>query len=109
MSAAPRWLEHAWQLRRLIRQRHPGLELGGWANPTADPARQVEFLLRPEVNADFYLTQIVSHHQIDRVSAFLEAGRRHGLAMPGVFGVFYYRSAKPEDARDAEPVPAGSG
>jgi len=91
-----RSLEHAWQLRRLIRQRHPGLELGGWANPIADPARQIDFLLHPEVNADFYLTQIVSHHQVAQVSAFLETGRGHGLAMPGVFGVFYYRSANPK-------------
>jgi hypothetical protein len=35
----------------------------------------------------------VSHHQGDRVRAFLEAGRAGGLTMPGVFGVFYYRSA----------------
>ena len=92
-SAAPRSLEHAWQLRQLIRERHPDLELGGWANPIADPIRQVDFLLRPDANADFYLTQIVSHHQADRVGAFLDAGRSNGLAMPGVFGVFYYRSA----------------
>lgn len=91
-----RSLEHAWQLRRMIRQRHPELELGGWANPTSDPARQIEFLLHPDVNADFYLTQIVSHHQVDRVNAFLEAGRAGGLSMPGVFGVFYYRSANPK-------------
>ena len=89
----PRSLEHAWQLRRLIRERHPGLELGGWANPTAEPARQVEFLLQPEVSADFYLTQIVSHHQVERVNKFLEAGKAGGVTMPGVFGVFYYRSA----------------
>ena len=92
----PRILEHAWQLRKLIRARHPGLELGGWANPIADPLKQVEFLLHPEVSADFYLTQIVSHHQIDRVRAFLDAGRSGGLTMPGVFGVFYYRSANPK-------------
>jgi len=92
----PRCLEHAWQLRRVIRERHPGLELGGWANPTADPARQVEFLLQPDAHADFYLTQIVSHHQADRVQAFLDAGRSHGLVIPGVFGVFYYRSANPK-------------
>lgn len=91
----PRSLEHAWQLRRLIRARHPQLELGGWANPIADPVRQVEFLLDPEVHADFYLTQIVSHHQADRVRAFLDLGRARGLALPGVFGVFYYRSANP--------------
>ena len=92
----PRCLEHAWQLRSEIRKRHPGLELGGWANPTADPLRQVDFLLRPDVHADFYLTQIVSHHQADRVNAFLEAGRSSGLSLPGVFGVFYYRSANPK-------------
>ena len=88
-----RSLEHAWQLRKLIRERHPDLELGGWANPIADPIRQIDFLLRPDAHADFYLTQIVSHHQADRVGAFLEAGRSGGLVMPGVFGVFYYRSA----------------
>lgn len=91
----PRILEHAWQLRQLIRKRHPSLELGGWANPIADPIKQVDFLLHPDVSADFYLTQIVSHHQADRVHAFLDAGRRGGLTMPGAFGVFYYRSANP--------------
>ena len=89
----PRSLEHAWQLRKLIRERHPDLELGGWANPIADPIKQIDFLLRPDAYADFFLTQIVSHHQADRVGAFLEAGRSNGLAIPGVFGVFYYRSA----------------
>jgi 5,10-methylenetetrahydrofolate reductase len=89
----PRCLEHAWQLRQQIRQRHPGLELGGWANPAADPEQQVEFLTGADAHADFYLTQIVSHHEIDRVARFLEAAARRGLALPGVFGVFYYRSA----------------
>ncbi len=89
----PRVLEHAWQLRKLIRERHPELELGGWANPIADPQKQVDFLLDRDVNADFFLTQIVSHHQAEQVQAFLEAGHRNGLGMPGVFGVFYYRSA----------------
>ena len=92
----PRCLEHAWQLREIIRQRHPSLELGGWANPTADAARQVDFLLDEHVSADFYLTQIVSHHQAATVGAFLEEGARRGLALPGVFGVFYYRSANPK-------------
>ena len=48
------------------------------------------------MSADFYLTQIVSHHQADRVEAFLEAGRSNGLQLPGVFGVFFYRSANPK-------------
>jgi 5,10-methylenetetrahydrofolate reductase len=89
----PRCLEHAWRLRQLIRERHPALELGGWANPIANPQGQVHFLLDPHVSADFFLTQIVSHHQANEIGAFLEAGRKGGLTMPGVFGVFYYRSA----------------
>jgi 5,10-methylenetetrahydrofolate reductase len=91
----PRIVEHAWQLRTLIRARHPELELGGWANPVADPAGQMRFLLDEEFCADFFLTQIVSHHQAAAVETFLEAGAREGLALPGVFGVFYYRSANP--------------
>jgi 5,10-methylenetetrahydrofolate reductase len=92
----PRCLEHAWQLRAAIRGRHPKLELGGWANPIADPLRQVDYLLQPDVHADFFLTQIVSHHQAGHVRAFIEAGRSSGLDKPGVFGVFYYRSANPK-------------
>jgi 5,10-methylenetetrahydrofolate reductase len=94
-----RCVEHAWQLRQLIRRRHAGLELGGWANPTAPPSSQVDFLLDTEANADFYLTQIASHHQAAQVSAFLEEARRRGLSIPGVFGVFYYRSANPATLR----------
>jgi 5,10-methylenetetrahydrofolate reductase len=104
----PRSLEHAWQLRKLIRERHPELELGGWANPTADPVKQVDFLTHEDFYADFFLTQIVSHHQAERVGAFLDAGRARGLSMPGVFGVFYYRSANPktlEMLRQFLPVP----
>jgi 5,10-methylenetetrahydrofolate reductase len=95
----PRVVEHAWQLRQRIRSRHPGLELGGWANPVAGPAQQMRFLLDPDVNADFFLTQIVSHHQAAEVAAFLEEGAARGLQMPGVFGVFYYRSANEKTLR----------
>ncbi len=95
----PRVVEHAWQLRQRIRERHPGLELGGWANPVAGPAQQMRFLLDPEVNADFFLTQIVSHHQAAEVAAFMDEGSARGLEMPGVFGVFYYRSANEKTLR----------
>ncbi len=95
----PRVVDHAWQLRKVVRERHPDLELGGWANPVAGPAQQMRFLLDADVHADFYLTQIVSHHQADAVSAFLAEGERHGLQMPGVFGVFYYRSANEKTLR----------
>lgn len=90
-----RAVEHAWQLRKRIRARHPGLELGGWANPSADPVRQVDYLLDAEVHADFYLTQVVSHHQADRATRFLDEVSRRRLTLPGVFGVFYYRSGNP--------------
>jgi 5,10-methylenetetrahydrofolate reductase len=103
-----RCVDHAWQLRALIRQRHPELELGGWANPTAPPVQQVDFLLQGHANADFYLTQIASHHQAAAVSAFLDEARRRGLTIPGVFGVFYYRSSNPatlEMLRQFLPVP----
>jgi len=95
----PRVVEHAWQLRQAIRERHPQLELGGWANPAADPIGQVTFMLDPRFNADFFLTQIVSHHQAARVETFLAEGRSRGLALPGVFGVFYYRSANEKTLR----------
>ncbi len=89
----PRVVEHAWQLRAMLRTRHPQLQLGGWANPVANPIAQVQFLRDPQAHADFFLTQIVSHHQQAEVDAFLNEAARTGLDTPGVFGVFYYRSA----------------
>lgn len=91
----PRSVTHAWELRQLIRRRHSDLELGGWANPTAPAATQVDFLLDRHANADFYLTQIVSHHQAAQVASFIDESRRRDMQLPGVFGVFYYRSANP--------------
>src|SRR5262245_27300296 len=40
----PRSVEHAWQLREMLRERSHGIALGGWANPQADAERQVDFL-----------------------------------------------------------------
>jgi 5,10-methylenetetrahydrofolate reductase len=93
---APRCLPHAYLLRQKIRERHPTLALGGWANPYHNPAEQVGFLLDDEVTADFFLTQIVSHHDLDSVERFQAEAAARGLALPGVFGVFYYRSANPQ-------------
>src|SRR5262245_7132593 len=89
----PRCFEHAWQLRSRIRAHEPRLALGGWANPNASADSQVEYLRDPEFTAEFYLTQIVSHHSIDPVARFVEAARRGGVPLPGMFGVFFYRSA----------------
>lgn len=89
----PRCVDHAWQLREEIRRHRTGLTLGGWANPHGEAGAQVAHLLDDHVHAEFYLTQIVSHHSRAAVERFLEEGRRRGLKMPGLFGVFYYRSA----------------
>lgn len=107
---APRCVEHAWQLRQAIQARQPSLALGGWANPHRDAARQVEFLLAPHNTADFALTQVVSHHQLDVVDAFQQAARDR-VDVPVLFGVFYYRSASPRtlDALGRFlPVPAAA-
>lgn len=91
-DVTPRCVEHAYELRRLIRQSVPGITLGGWASPHGGP-RQVEFMLHPEYSADFYLAQIVSHYQTRAVDEFLNETARLGVKIPGIFGVFYYRSA----------------
>jgi hypothetical protein len=90
---APRSVEHAWQLREMLRARDQALALGGWANPHADAERQIDYLTASTFNAEFYLTQVVSHHHANEVSRFMLAAERRGLALPGIFGVFYYRSA----------------
>src|SRR5436189_2881462 len=92
----PRAVEHAWQLREMLRARDHVIALGGWANPHADAEGQVDFLVSPTLNAEFFLTQVVSHHDVEVVSRLIDAGRRRGLTLPGVFGVFYYRSANPK-------------
>ncbi len=106
---AARCVEHAWELREQIRRRVPDLTLGGWANPHADPVAQVDHLLQQHAHAEFYLTQIVSHHSRNAVERFLAEGSRRGLTLPGMFGIFYYRSANPRTLaalQDFLPVPA---
>jgi hypothetical protein len=89
---APRSVEHAWQLRQMLRDRDQTIALGGWANPHTDPERQVDYLTAANFHAEFFLTQIVSHHHAPDVERFLDAAARRGLTAPGIFGVFYYRS-----------------
>jgi 5,10-methylenetetrahydrofolate reductase len=105
----PRCVGHAWQLRQLLRGRSHTIALGGWANPHADPERQVDYLVDAAFNAEFYLTQVVSHFDVDKVSRFLRAAERRGVALPGLFGIFFYRSANARtlDAlQEFLPVPA---
>lgn len=104
----PRCVDHAWQLREDIRRHQPQLALGGWANPHAGAADQVGHLLDAHATAEFYLTQIVSHHSRDRVAAFVAEADRRQLSIPGLFGVFYYRSANPRTLATLQgfiPVP----
>jgi len=108
-AGPPRCVPHARELRALIRKRVPGLDLGGWANPHRDAAEQIDFLLDGRFEAEFYLTQVVSHHSIRVVERFLKETRRRGVPYPGVFGVFLYRSANPATLAklaDFFPVPA---
>ena len=105
----PRVVAHAWQLRQYLRERDHTLTLGGWANPHADPERQVDFLSAPDFHAEFYLTQVVSHHHADKVAQFVDAAKRRELELPGIFGVFFYRSANPRTLAALQgflPVPA---
>ena len=108
----PRCVDHAWQLRREIKAREPRLTLGGWANPSADPVQQADYLADDRFTAEFYLTQIVSHLNVAPVARFVDEARRRGLdRLPGVFGVFYYRSANPATLDLLSrflPVPAAS-
>jgi hypothetical protein len=108
-AGPPRCVPHARELRGLIRQRVPGLDLGGWANPHRPAEEQVSFLLDRRFQAEFYLTQIVSHHSIRAVERFVTEAQRRGVPYPGVFGVFLYRSASPATLTklaDFFPVPA---
>jgi len=104
----PRCVEHAWELRQAIRARVPELALGGWANPHADPVSQADFVEASHFTAEFFLTQVVSHHDMHAVEQFSTELSRRGLAMPAVFGVFFYRSANPRTLttlRKFLPVP----
>jgi hypothetical protein len=105
----PRCVDHAWQLREEINKHQPKLVLGGWANPHANAAEQVGHLLDERATAEFFLTQIVSHHSRASVQTFVEEAAKRGLTLPGLFGVFYYRSANPKTLaalRSFIPVPA---
>ena len=104
-----RCVPHAHILRARIRERQPQLALGGWSNPHRDIGQQVQYLTADDFSADFFLTQVVSHHSMDRVDAFLEECARRNVTTPGIFGVFYYRSAHPGTLKRLNeffPVPA---
>ena len=105
----PRSVEHAWQLRQMLQARDRTIALGGWANPNSNPERQVDFVADANFHGAFFLTQVVSHHNIAPVRSFLESAARRRVTVPGMFGVFYYRSANAktlEILKGFLPVPA---
>jgi hypothetical protein len=105
----PRCLPRSRDLRERIRERVPDLPLGAWVNPFRDAEQQVGLLMEEGHEADYFLTQVVSHHDMEPVDRFLEEAERQGLETPGLFGVFYYRSPNPETLErlaDFIPVPA---
>jgi hypothetical protein len=71
------------------------MTLGGWASPHGGK-RQVEYMLHPEYSADFYLAQIVSHYQTQAIDDFVNETERLGVKIPGIFGVFYWRTSNPK-------------
>ena len=91
----PRCVDHAYQLRARIREQVPDLALGGWANPHRPPGEQAGFLAAPDAHAAFYLTQIVSHYDPAGLEGLVRELDGRGVDLPGLAGVFLYRSAHP--------------
>ena len=95
-DGAPRCVPHAYLLRQQIRNRIPGLVLGGWVNLHRDPAIQADYLADAGASADYVLTQVVSHNDTRKIDAWLEETARRGLKLPTAYGVFYYRNGRRE-------------
>lgn len=93
----PRCLPRSRDLRARIREENGvDLPLGTWVNPYRDAEEQVDLLLDPEHHADYFLTQVVSHHDLEPLGRFLEEADRRNVKTPGLVGVFFYRSANPK-------------
>src|SRR5512142_718403 len=54
---------------------------------------QADLFAGSDFTADLFLTQIVSHHRVDAVARFVAELDRRQVTVPGLFGVFFYRSA----------------
>lgn len=94
-----RCLPHSFLLRRRLRERRPDLALGGWVNPHRDPSRQADYVAAADFSADYYLTQVVSHHDGPAIDAWLREADRRDIGLPSAWGVFYYRNGDPSSLR----------
>jgi 5,10-methylenetetrahydrofolate reductase len=95
-DGSERCLPHSYLLRQRIRIRRPDLALGGWVNPHRDPVSQARYVVETDFSADYYLTQVVSHHDRPAIDRWLEAAAQNGIDLPAAWGVFYYRSGRRE-------------
>jgi len=93
-DGSERCLPHSYLLRQRIRARCPDLALGGWVNPHRDAAVQAEYVVATDFAADYYLTQVVTHHDRRAIDQWLDAAARRGIDLPAAWGVFYYRSGR---------------
>ena len=74
----------------------------GWANPHASASKQVDFLLDERFCAEFYLTQVVSHLDLEPVKRFLDEVERRHVPMPEC-SASSITAARVQDVGDAEP------
>lgn len=88
----PRCVSHAFELREKIRETTPDLLLGGWANPHRPAAEQAGFLTDARATADFYLTQVVTHHNAAGLGALVRRLRELDSPLKGLAGIFHFRS-----------------
>ena len=79
----PRCVEHAWQLREEIRRAYRISRSAAGPTRTRTPRRRSVTCSTTTSHAEFYLTQIVSHHSRAQVERFLaEAERRRPARCP---------------------------
>ena len=95
-DGSERCLPHSYLLRQRIRARSPELALGGWVNPHRDPVKQASYVVETDFSADYYLTQVVSHHDRQAIDGWLAQAARRGIDLPAAWGVFFYRSGRRE-------------
>ncbi len=93
-ASIDRCVPHGYQLRGMLAEKVPGLSLGGWINVHRSLEQQLEYALSSTFGADYFLSQIVSHYDLDRVERWLNLCAGEGLEIPGAYGVFFYRNGR---------------
>ena len=71
----------------------PSCRSAGGPTRTRRRRAQVDFVADGQFHGEFFLTQVVSHHDRAAVERFTAELARRQVSLPGIFGVFFYRSA----------------